>query len=254
MFVWTGGVLRVCEWSRLLIGHGSAQLWLFHFRWTGEGLQTASEDTCGGLCPSSKVTAATGVLWAIATISHSLDKAGEWAPNSPSSHTFCSEWKYLLCRSEAGYGGNHMLRALVKTHFIVKHNSMLRAVGGGVGSTDNNEGLCHPSSRRRPHQFWHLSRGLGQDPVSGLAGEGRTEYNLLLRQWDLRRKWNRWFQISSSHTDVIRQTCVSGAFYRDVLQFSWLFEKLTGSKEFWDWGKFLHKFTVNVKRVVKNSG
>lgn len=112
------------------------------------------------------------------------------------------------------------------------------AVGGGVGSTDNNEGLFHPSSRRRPHQFWHLSRGLGQDPVSGLAGEGRAEYDLLLRQWDLRRKW-----ISSSHTDVIRQTCAS--------TLPGCLERWQDQGNFGIGGKFLRNFTVNVKKVLK---
>lgn len=33
----------------------------------------------------------------------------------------------MLCRSEAGYGGKHVLGALVETHFIVKQNNVLWA-------------------------------------------------------------------------------------------------------------------------------
>lgn len=91
--------------------------------------------------PSSKITAA---LWAAATISHSfLNKAGERTKRCPSSHTFCSECKCLLCRSEAGYGAEHILGALVWVTFY--HEREQCAVYSGVRVsnplTDNNTGL-----------------------------------------------------------------------------------------------------------------
>lgn len=50
---------------------------------------------------------------------------------------------------------------------------------------------------------------------------------------------------------AVRTLTSSGRRASDVLHFSWLFEKVTGSREFWDWGKFLHNFAVNVKKVLK---
>lgn len=92
--------------------------------------------------------------------------------------------------------------------FYRKQNSAQRGLGG-LGNPPTVMRDAFSSARRWSHQLWHLPRRLGQDSVSGLAREGRPEYHLLLRQWDLGRKWKQWFQISSDAAGTIRRTGTS---------------------------------------------
>lgn len=195
---WLAGVLIRCGSSLPLLAFKKRRQPIGR-----DWLQGTSEDTRCTLWHFSKVTAVTGTIGATGTTSHSsLHIAGEWAP------TVCTECKCLLCRSDAGQGAEHVLGALLETHFIV-NRTVRRTSRAGLWSPPTITRDGFPSSRRWSHQLWHLSGGLGQDSVSGLAREGRPEYDLLLRQWDLRCKWKQWSQISSDHAGVIRQTCTS---------------------------------------------
>lgn len=111
---WLAGVPLGCGSLLSLLAFKNRQLM------RRDWLQRTSEDTHSTPWHFSKVTAVTGALWAAAAISRSsLQIAGEWAPRVPFSHAPDSERKCLLCRSDAGHGAEHVLGALVETHFIV---------------------------------------------------------------------------------------------------------------------------------------
>lgn len=135
----------------------------------------------------------------------------------------------MLCRSEAGYGGKHVLGALVETHFIVKQNNALWA-----GESD-------PPIITRD-SFIHLHAG------------GLISFDIFPEGWDKtlcldlleREGLNKIYFFGNETSDVsetgdftsaVRALTSSGRRASDVLHSSWLFGKVTGSREFWDWGE-----------------